>query len=74
MTSTSIILQHLYIYLCIYINNLIISVYLFHKSYLSNIYHIFQESLNPVLSNGIVIVSTIPGPQYIHSAAKIESI
>ena len=30
------------------------------------IYHIFHDSLRTSLSKGIVIVSTIPGPQYKH--------
>lgn len=28
--------------------------------------HIFHEFFNPSFSNGIVIVSTTPGPQYMH--------
>lgn len=41
---------------------------------LINIIHTFHESLKEELSKGIVIVSTMPGPQYIHSDANIESI
>lgn len=36
--------------------------------------HIFHEFLRFSLSKGMVIVSTIPGPQYKHSAARILSI
>lgn len=38
------------------------------------IIHTFHDSLKEELSNGMVIVSTMPGPQYIHSDANIESI
>ena len=38
------------------------------------LYHIFQLYLKDSLSNGMMMVSTIPGPQYRHYDARIWSI